>query len=187
MLNTEEYAIISFIILLLICITHPITEVDATKIRVGLFNWNSIKYRGASFCQVIKRVPFFSEIFLVTVINHWCKGPAASLIIKAKDPKTPPGKTLSTRPISFVDNIVNNKRIEVMDWMMKYFILISLYLAGGVLPLQDITQQKDIVFISNVIQILTHELQSRQTMGVVASSKFIARYLLISYRCLIAN
>jgi len=115
MLNTEEYAIISVIILLLICIMHPMTEVETIKIRVGLFNWNSSKYRGASFCQVIKRVPFFSEIFLITVINHWCKGPAASLIIRAKVPKTPAVKILSARPVSFVDSIVNSKRIEVID------------------------------------------------------------------------
>ena len=48
------------------------------------FAWNKTKYRGAIFCHVNKIMLGTHFMFLDTLMNHWCKGAAADLIIRAE-------------------------------------------------------------------------------------------------------
>jgi len=66
--------------------------------------------------------------------------------------------------IIFMDSIVNSKIAEAIDWIMKYFIFISVgFLLVG---LAFRIAQKDIVFISRATQILSQEFLTKQKSAV---------------------
>jgi len=180
MLKIDEYAKISIRSLLFIWRILPMKAVVTMNGRNNFFVWYIIKYTGAAFCQVISKVLFFSVDLLITLINHWWNGPTANLTISAIALIKAVTSIIFREPISLIVSILKSKRIEVIDWMTKYFILISLVFKDISSYFQNLTtQQKDIVFISSVIQILSHELHSKHNGGVSPTIVFIARYLLI--------
>jgi hypothetical protein len=99
-------------------------------------------------------VEFFHIIFFVNPINHWWNGVAAILIIKENILNI--SKRFKGDFDKFVMQLEKISIAEATDWMMKYFILLSVFIFFSVEKL-FIIQQKANVFISSIIQIETQE------------------------------
>jgi len=164
-LKTEEKAKISKRLLLLYWKIEPIKEEINRKGRMNNFSWNSNRNDGANFCHVINNRPFLHPEFLVTPINHWWKGDAAILIIKDILPNNARVRTIVF--ISPVNNIETNRRAEEMDWIIKYFILISKFFDLFFFVFLFIIEQNAIVFSSKRIQIEIHEFTRKHPIGVI--------------------
>jgi len=122
------------------------------------FNWYIIKKVGANFCHVINKVAINIFRFFVIFTNHSWNGEAAILINSAKF------------DIIIIINIIilfvlinimeNNKNADVIDWIIKYFMLISEFFVLFIFNI--IKEQNDMVLSSNIIQIITQDLLNIQ-------------------------
>jgi hypothetical protein len=95
-------------------------------------------------------------------MNQKWNGEAAILIIKEVNLKI----TNITKNFlfNFIEIEENTSRADEMDWIIKYFILISVIFFLSVLKL-FIIEQNDRVFISNIIQINSQEFTNIHKIG----------------------
>jgi len=174
-LKTEEYLIISIILILFNCRILPIPMDRKIKNSNMAFFCSMTKYNGASFCQVINMVSWYFFMLFLIFTNHSWNGEAAIFIINDI-------VIMFWVSIEFlmlfvcIDIII--KMPDVIDWMIKYFMLHSIILLvffWGVLSIP----QKAIVFISSVIQIMIQEFLAMHSGGVTIKVMSIKLFVLI--------
>jgi len=124
-LKTEEYLIISIILILFNCRILPIPMDRKIKNSNMAFFCSMTKYNGASFCQVINMVSWYFFMLFLIFTNHSWNGEAAIFIINDI-------VIMFWVSIEFlmlfvcIDIII--KMPDVIDWMIKYFMLHSIIL-----------------------------------------------------------
>lgn len=175
-LKTEESAKISIILVLFIWRNLPINIDKITKGKIEFFFWNKRRYTGANFCQVIRNSDLNHFEFLTIVINHWWKGEEAALIIIETSPNN---QKIWLLVYSLVMIIENTKIAEVIDWIIKYFILISVK-NPPVFFLCFIKVQKERVLSSKAIHTTTHLFLKMHNNGLVTKITIIELFVLIS-------
>ena len=156
-LNTEEYAKISLVSIFLRIERAPITA-DEAKISAGtFFSCNEIKKDGAIFCQVNRILFFVQERCFLMLVNHLWNGAAAILI---------PSLILLMLIIRgwgegeiFLEEEKITKIEEAMDWITRYFILLSFSFFFFV---SMVMAQKERVFNSSIAHTINHEFEKRQ-------------------------
>lgn len=162
-LNTEDRAIICLTLVLFICIILPNIALIRINGRIIIFVWNIIRYVGASFCHVIRIVEAFHSVHSTILMNHCWNGDDATFTIRAI---TVISIIMFTVTLFFVKITLMMNIPDAIDWMMKYFILLSLVFFF-LLSLSFMMEQKARVFNSSMIQIDTHEFINKQQILVV--------------------
>lgn len=183
-LKTEEKAIIFFSLFLFIIEMVPKKAEVRMKGRTIFFVWNRIRYSGANFCQVNKIILFIHFMFDAMFTNHWCKGAAADLIIKERIATKENSLTISLGIISYDENKIN--KAEAIDWIIRYFITVSLFLWFSCFPPVLRIEQKDRVFNSNILQIETQEFTTMQSREEEISKTSMTK-LVLRANCLSSN
>ncbi len=130
--------------------------------RIHNFLWKQRRYEGINFCRVIKSREFFQLILADTFRNHWWNGAEATLIMRAINLKV---NRVLLNNISFLRMTENNKSTEEIDWITKYFILLSVFTNFSLAVFFKMVQ-KERVLISREIQIINQEFLRISKIGV---------------------
>lgn len=85
-LKTDDRAMYSISFCLFSWDSDPVISLMIIPARINLFEMKMVKYRGASFCHVIRTVVFFMLVLLVMSRNHEWNGELASLVSRARAP-----------------------------------------------------------------------------------------------------
>jgi hypothetical protein len=165
-LNTEERAMIWMAEFLFICIRLPIKEVIKINGNIVIFVWNVMRYAGASFCHVINVVEAFHSMLSTILVNHCWNGEHAIFTIRVIVESSIIVR--SAVSLFFVIITLMIRILEEIDWITKYFILLSAIFFFLIL-LPFMIEQKAKVFISNMIQMDSHEFIIKQQVLEVSN------------------
>ncbi len=173
-LKIEERAMNSMIFFLFSCDRDPVASLMTIPIIINPFEMKMVRYKGASFCHVIRIVAFFRLVLLVMSINQEWKGDLASLVSSASAPLD--RKIFWIVLVSCVDMEVTNIA-DATDWIIKYLSGESseLFWEFG----SSIIDTNDSVFISSAVQITSHEFLVRQTKDEITRDEAIRMNILM--------
>jgi len=158
-LKIEERAMNSISFCLFIWDRDPVISLMKIPVMIRLFEMKIDRYRGASFCHVMRIVAFVILVLLVMSKNQEWKGDLASLVSSASPP---PAKMILWVGLVFCDDIEVTKIADVTDWMIKYLRGVSVDLFWGFGS--SIMAVNESVFISSATQMINHEFLERHTM-----------------------
>jgi hypothetical protein len=123
---------------------------------------------GANFCHVIKIEDVFHSIISTILMNHCWNGEDPILIIKA----VVDINIIILIILFFISMTLRIKILDDTDWMIKYFILLSLLLFF--IMFVFMIEQNARVFNSNIIQIAIHEfIMKQEILEVIISIRRI--------------
>lgn len=182
-LKMEENAIISIVFFLFIWEIDPTIDEIKMNGMIVFFWWNIIKYAGAIFCHVIRIVLFLIFDFLMIFTNHWWNGDEAIFTIKMMILIF----MIFVVLVSFVFSSIIIRTADEIDWIIRYFILVSTIFLFSFLMEVFIIEQNERVFISRAIQIQIHEFLMKHKIDEMKIVVIIIIVVLISLENQIAN
>jgi len=169
-LKIEDRLSTSNIVFLFIWVTLPIIEDITIDARITDLYAKIIKYNGAIFCQVMRSLAILHDDFFIKKKNHPWNGAPASFIKIAIEP---PIKRILFIGLDSGKERYPTKIAEATDCKIKYFRETSVDVELVFNWLLLLIEQNESVLISNNIQRINHELDTKHRGGVNINERVI--------------